>query len=144
MSTGDRVPPHDLDAEKSLLGAMMLSGRRHRRGPEQVETDDFYRRRSQRVFPAIAALFSKGEPVDVVTAAARLEATGELEQTGGKGYLLDVVNTVPLAGNVGQYAEIVKRTSMLRRLIHAATHIAAIGYQAPDDVDEVVEEAPRR
>lgn len=135
----DRVPPHDLDAEKSLLGAMMLSADATATGLSKIKVDDLYRQAHQRIFQAIAALFAKGEPCDVVTVASRLEATGELEQVGGKTYLLDIVNTVPLAGNVGQYAEIVKRHSMLRRLILAATHIAALGYEGPDDIDEVVE-----
>ena len=139
MWAGDRVPPHDLDAEKSLLGAMLLSADATAVGLSKIKPDDFYRQANERVFMALSALFAKGEPCDVVTAAARLDATGELEQVGGKTYLLDIVNTVPLAGNVGQYAEIVKRMSMLRRLILAATHIAAIGYEAPDDIDEVIE-----
>jgi replicative DNA helicase len=144
MSTSvDKVPPHNLDAEKSLLGAMMLSPDAASIGLGLLHTDDFYRQAHARVYQAIEHLFSRGEPIDVVTVAARLEASGELEQVGGKGYLLDIVNTVPIAGNVGQYGNIVKRTSMLRRLIQAATRIAALGYEAPDDVDEVVEEAER-
>ncbi len=139
----DMVPPHNLDAEKSLLGAMMLSADAAATGLGMVGSDDFYRSAHGRVYQAVEHLFSRGEPIDVVTVAARLEATGELEQTGGKGYLLDIVNTVPLAGNVAQYANIVKRTSLLRRLIQAATRIAALGYQAPDDVDELVEEAEK-
>lgn len=140
---GDRVPPHNLDAEKSLLGAMLLNSEATGVGLEKARPDDFYRQAHQRIYGAIEHLFARGEPCDVVTVAARLEATGELEQVGGKTYLLDIVNTVPLAGNAGYYADIVKRTSMLRRLIVAATHIAALGYEAPDDVDEVIESAER-
>jgi replicative DNA helicase len=143
MWSADRVPPHDLDAEKSLLGAMLLSVDATAAGLERIKPDDLYRQAHARIFQAIGALFSKGEPCDVVTVAARLESTGELEQVGGKSYLLDVVNTVPLAGNVGQYAEIVKRMSILRRLIQASTRIAALGYEAPDDVDAVVEQAEK-
>ncbi|MDO8963600.1 MAG: replicative DNA helicase [Coriobacteriia bacterium] len=139
----DRVPPHNLDAEKSLLGAMLLSTDATATGLEKIRDEDFYRPAHQRIHLAIGHLFSRGEACDVVTIAARLEATGELEQVGGKAYLLDIVNTVPLAGNVVQYADIVKRMSMLRRLITAATHIAAIGYEAPDDIDEVIENAER-
>jgi len=137
----DRVPPHNLDAEKSLLGAMLLNTEATGTGLERIKPDDFYRQAHQRIFDAIGHLYSRGEPCDVVTVASRLEATGELEQVGGKTYLLDIVNTVPLAGNVGQYADIVKRMSLLRRLIIAATRIAAICYEAPDDVDEVIENA---
>jgi replicative DNA helicase len=143
MWAADRVPPHDLDAEKSALGAMLLNTDATATGLSKVHGDDFYRQAHQRIYEAIAALFNKGEPCDVVTVAARLESTGELEQVGGKTYLLDVVNTVPLAGNVAQYAEIVKRMSLLRRLILASTHIAALGYEAPDDIDMVIEQAEK-
>jgi len=143
MWSADRVPPHDLDAEKSLLGAMLLSADATAVGLEKAKPEDFYRQAHARIFQAIGALFGKGEPCDVVTVAARLESTGELEQIGGKTYLLDVVNTVPLAGNAGQYAGIVKRMSMLRRLIQASTRIAALGYEAPDDIDAVVEQAEK-
>jgi replicative DNA helicase len=139
----DRVPPHNLDAEKSMLGAMMLSADAVANGLGMVKPDAFYRQAHTRIYQAIEHLFGRGEPIDVVTVAARLEASGELEQVGGKSYLLDIVNTVPLAGNVGQYAAIVKRTSMLRRLIEAATQIASLGYEAPDDVDAVVEQAEK-
>lgn len=143
MTPADRVPPHNLDAEKSMLGAMMLSADAAANGLGAVKPDAFYRQAHTRIYQAVEHLFGRGEPIDVVTVAARLEASGELEQVGGKSYLLDIVNTVPLAGNVGQYAAIVKRTSMLRRLIEAATQIAALGYEAPDDVDEVVEQAEK-
>jgi len=143
MWTADRVPPHDLDAEKSALGAMLLNSEATAIGLSKLHAEDFYRPAHARIYDAVAALFSRGEPCDVVTVAARLESTGELEQVGGKTYLLDVVNTVPLAGNVGQYAGIVKRMSLLRRLILASTHIAALGYEAPDDIDEVIEQAEK-
>jgi replicative DNA helicase len=143
MWSADRVPPHDLEAEKSLLGAMLLSADATATGLEKIKVQDLYRQAHVRIFEAMGALFGKGEPCDVVTVAARLESTGELEQVGGRTYLLDVVNTVPLAGNVGQYADIVKRMSILRRLILASTHIAAMGYEAPDDIDEVVENAEK-
>jgi replicative DNA helicase len=140
----DRVPPHNLDAERSLLGAMLLSGDATAVGLSRVKTVDFYRQAHQRIFDAVAALFNRGEPCDVVTLAARLESTGELEQVGGKPYLLEVVDSVPLAANVGQYADIVKRMSLLRRLIIAATQIAALGYEAPDDIDDVIEQAEKQ
>ncbi len=140
----DRVPPHDLDAEKSLLGAMMLSAEAASTALESVHSQDFYREAHARIFSAIEHLFARGEPIDQVTVAARLEGTGEIEQVGGRGYLLDIANATPLAGNAGQYAEIVKRTATLRRLIRAATDIAALGYEAPDDVDEVIEVAEKR
>lgn len=75
MWTGDRVPPHDLDAEKSLLGAMLLSADATAVGLSKVKPEDFYRQAHQRIFVAMSALFAKGEPCDVVTLAARLESS---------------------------------------------------------------------
>ena len=140
----DRVPPHNLDAEQSLLGAMFLSSEAAGTGIEQVKATDFYRQAHARIFMAIEHLFSRGEPIDVVTVADRLEASGELEQVGGKTYLLEILNTVPMAANVAKYASIVKRTALLRHLIEAATDIATIAYEGPDDVTEVIDDAERR
>jgi replicative DNA helicase len=140
----DRVPPHNLDAEQSLLGAMFLSAEAAGTGIEAVKAEDFYRQAHARVFSAVEHLFARGEPVDVVTVADRLEASGELEQVGGKTYLLEILNTVPVAANVAKYASIVKRTALLRHLIEAASAIATIAYEGPDDVTEVIDDAERR
>ena len=140
----DRVPPHNLDAEQSLLGAMLLSAEAAGTGVESVKGEDFYRAAHARIFGAVEHLFARGEPIDVVTVADRLEANGELEQVGGKTYLLEVLNTVPVAANVAKYAAIVKRTALLRHLIEAASAIATIAYEGPDDVTEVIDDAERR
>jgi replicative DNA helicase len=108
-----------------------------------LRPEDFSRAAHATIFEAIGHLSNRGEPIDAITVADRLESTGELERTGGKPYLLDITNVVPTAANVGYYAEIVKRTSMLRRLIRAGTHVASLGYDAPDDLDAVVEQAEK-
>jgi replicative DNA helicase len=139
----ERVPPHNVEAEQSLLGSMFLS-------PDAVETcvpivneEDFYRPPHRKIFAAVRHLHARGEAVDQITVAARLEASGDLEAAGGKPYLLDITGTVPTAANAEYYAGIVKRTSMLRQLIDAATRIQAISYGSPDDVDDVVEQAEK-
>jgi len=88
-------------------------------------------------------LYERGVPVDHVSVADRLEAAGELEQAGGKPYLLDITQVVPTAANASRYAQIVKRTSMLRQLITAATQIVTIGFEAPDDIDQVIEDSEK-
>lgn len=108
-----------------------------------MRPEDFYRPAHAKMFAAMEHLYSRGEPVDAVTVADRLEATGELDEVGGKPYLLTMANVVPTAANAPHYAEIVKRTATLRDLINAATHIAALGYSAPDDLGEVVERAEK-
>ena len=104
---------------------------------------DFYRPAHARIFAAMEHLYERGLPVDHVSVADRLEAVDELEQSGGKPYLLDITQVVPTAANALRYAQIVKRTSMLRQLITAATQIVTIGFEAPDDIDQVIEDAER-
>ncbi len=139
----DRVPPHNLEAEQAVLGAMLLSGDAVEGAVTMVHATDFYRPAHARIFTAVSDLYTRSIPVDHLSVADRLESTGELEAAGGKPYLLDLSGAVPTTANWQRYAEIVKRTSMLRQLIGAATQIVAMGYEAPDDLDEVVEDAER-
>jgi replicative DNA helicase len=139
----DRVPPHNLEAEQALLGSMFLSPEAVEVGLNTVHAEDFYRDAHRRIFRAVEHLYNHNVPIDQLSVADRLESAGELEQTGGKAYLLDVTGVVPTAANASRYAQIVRRTAMLRDLISAATQIVAIGYDAPDDMQEVVEEAEK-
>jgi len=127
----ERVPPHNVEAEQSLLGSMFLSIDAVENCLPLVSAEDFYRPAHQRIFAAIAQLHARGEAIDQITVAARLESSGELEAAGGKPYILDVASMVPTAANAEYYARIVKRTSMLRQLIDASTRIQAIGYENP-------------
>ncbi|MDO9557704.1 MAG: replicative DNA helicase [Coriobacteriia bacterium] len=139
----ERVPPHNLEAEQSLLGSMFLSTEAVESCLGMVSADDFYRSAHARIFEAISELNGRGEPIDQITVADRLEATARLDAAGGKPYLLDITSMVPTAANAAYYAEIVKRTSMLRQLIGAANKIATISYENPDDIDRVVEDSER-
>jgi replicative DNA helicase len=138
-----RVPPHNVEAEQALLGSMFLSSEAVEVGVAAVTRDDFYRPSHQKIFEAIQHLYSRSVPIDQVSVADRLESVNTLEQIGGKAYLLDITGVVPTAANAVRYAEIVRRTSMLRDLIAAANQIVSLGYEAPDDMQEVVEEAER-
>ena len=143
VTSVERQPPHNVEAEQALLGAMFLSREAAETTLAGVTADEFYRPAHAKIYSAIEHLYNTNVPIDHVSVADRLEATGEIDQIGGKGYLIDVTQAVPTAANASRYAEIVKRTAMLRALIGAATQIVSIGYQAPDDLDEVVEEAER-
>jgi replicative DNA helicase len=138
-----RVPPHNVEAEQALLGSMFLSSEAVEVGMAAVSREDFYRPSHQKIFDAIFHLYSRSVPIDQVSVADRLDAVNTLEQIGGKAYLLDITGVVPTAANAARYAEIVRRTSMLRELIAAASQIVSLGYEAPDDMQEVVEEAER-
>lgn len=139
----DRVPPHNLEAEQALLGSMFLSKDAVENTLVTVRAEDFYRPAHATIFRAVEYLNNRNVPIDQVSVADRLEAAGELDKAGGKTYLLDVTGVVPTAANAPHYAEIVRRMSMLRQLITAATQIVTIGYDAPDNMDEVVEEAEK-
>lgn len=139
----ERVPPHNFEAEQALLGSMFLSVEALESSVGLLRAEDFYRPTHAKIYSAMEHLYSRGEAVDAVTVADRLEATGELEDIGGKPYLLTVTNVVPTAANAPHYAEIIKRTATLRELITAATHMAALGYSAPDDLEEVIERAEK-
>ena len=139
----ERETPHSVEAEQAILGAMFLS-------PEAVEgalvilqPDDFYRPAHKRIYSAMYDLNSRSVPVDHLSVADRLESTGELDAAGGRTYLLDITGVVPIASNWQRYADIVKRMSMLRQLIVAGTAIATMGYDAPDDLDQVVGDAEK-
>jgi len=143
VGSAQRVPPHNLEAEQALLGSMFLSREAAENALASVHAEDFYRPAHSKIFAAIDYLFNSSIPVDHVSVADRLEAAGELDQVGGKTYLLDVTQVVPTAANASRYAEIVKRTAVLRELIKAAAEIVDIGYDGPDDLQAVVEDAER-
>jgi len=140
----DRIPPHNLEAEQAVLGAILLENDAIAAAMEHVTPDDFYRAAHQRIFEAMVQLFEESEPVDLVTLSTRLKDQGLLEEVGGIGYLTELANSVPTAANVGYYARIIEEKAMLRRLIRTATQIAASGYAAAEDVRELISEAERR
>jgi replicative DNA helicase len=143
VSSAERVPPHNLEAEQAVLGAMFLSSEAVEQVLSIVDVKDFYRPAHARIFSAIDYLYTRGIPIDHVSVADRLTSAGELDQAGGKPYLLDITQVVPTAANAPRYAQIVKRTAMLRQLIGAATQIVTMGFEAPDDIDTLIEDSER-
>jgi replicative DNA helicase len=140
-SIAGRVPPHNLEAEQSVLGSMMLSKTAIGDVLETLRPDDFYREAHIRIAEAIRDLFSSGEPVDAITIPDELERRGQLESAGGRPYVHTLVHGVPHAGNARFYAQIVSEHATLRRLIDAASRIAQQCYEVPDDIEEMVNRA---
>lgn len=137
-----RVPPHNLEAEESLLGAMLLSRDAITAALEcRVEPFDFYKPAHGHVFDAVVSLYGQGEPVDPVTVAEELRRANLLDQLGGKATLLRIQATTPASANAGHYAQIVGELALLRRLIGVAGEIAELGYEPPDDVSETLDRA---
>jgi replicative DNA helicase len=137
-----RIPPHNLQAEESLLGALLLSREVVGEVAELgIQVDHFYKPAHQHVYAAIRGLMSTGQPVDAVTVADELRRSGLLDEIGGPQLLLDLQNATPAISNAARYAKIVEDTAVLRRLIGVASEIADIAYSEPDDVTKALDEA---
>jgi replicative DNA helicase len=141
VPSGVRTPPHDIQAEESLLGAMLLSREAIATAVEDCRTEDFYKPAHGHVFDAISNLYGEGEPVDPVTVADELRRAGLLDSIGGPALLIGLQASTPSTSSAGRYARIVSDLSLLRRLIRAANEIAEIGYDLPDDVHGAIDRA---
>lgn len=138
--SGARVPPHNLQAEESLLGAMLLARDAIAAASEQHLTpEDFYKPAHGLVYEACCDLYAEGEKVDPVTVADRLSRADSLEAIGGASILISLQAGTPAIGNAGRYAVIVKEHSLLRRLIGVAGEIAEVAYGLPDDISEAID-----
>jgi replicative DNA helicase len=137
----DRVPPHSLEAEVSVLGAALLSRNAASEAVEVLKSDHFYRNAHRVVFEGIQDLLSQGEPIDTVTLTEWLARRDRLDEVGGPAALHDLTVAVPTAANAAYYARIVRERALLRRLIDAGTEVAKLGYEATEDADTVVDKA---
>jgi len=132
-----RVPPHDLEAEKSVLGAALLDRSALDEAAAVIRTEDFYQERHRVIWSAMLELRDRNEPVDLVTLTAALRSRGQLEDAGGITYLAEVANFTPTAANVLHYARIVKDTAFRRQLIRAGMQIAQLGWEVGQEVGEL-------
>ncbi|WP_142159111.1 replicative DNA helicase [Cellulomonas sp. SLBN-39] len=138
----DRTPPQDLDAERSVLGGMMISKDAIADVIEQLRGTDFYRPAHEAIYDAILDLYGRGEPADAITVADELTKRAEITRIGGAPYLHTLISAVPTAANAGYYARIVRERSILRKLVEAGTRIVQLGYGTDGgDVDELVNNA---
>src|SRR3954453_5833007 len=136
-----RVPPHNLQAEESLLGAMLLSRDAIAAAAEVVSADDFYKPAHGHVFDAITSLYAAGEPADPVTVADELRRAGMLDAVGGPAVLVSLQAGTPATSNASRYARIIEEHALLRRLIGVAGEIAEMGYDLPEDVPKTIDRA---
>ena len=136
-----RVPPHNLEAEESLLGAMLLSRDAIADAVETARVEHFYRPAHAHVFDAISTLYASGDPADPVTVAEELDRAGVLESIGGLDGLISLQVNTPATSNAEKYASIIAERYTLRKLIETAGEIAELGYSRPDDVTKAVDEA---
>ncbi|PIX90068.1 MAG: replicative DNA helicase [Candidatus Moranbacteria bacterium CG_4_10_14_3_um_filter_45_9] len=139
-----RVPPHNLEAETSVLGSLMLDKDAIIKIADLLKAGDFYKDDHNLIYETMLALYEDREPIDVLSLANKLEEKGKLEKVGGSNYLASLVNSVPSATNVVHYAKVVQKKVLLRRLISAASDIVEIGYDESEDVQKILDEAEQK
>jgi replicative DNA helicase len=139
--TPGRVPPHDLDAEMSVLGSILLDPLSIAKVLQFLHPEDFYRENNGQVYRAALDLFAAGEPIDNVTVAAQLQTMGMLDRIGGRAQLASMQSAVPTAANIEFYGRIIKEKAYKRRLISAGANIAGFGYDDGVEAEEAINQA---
>ena len=138
-----QIPPHNVDAERAVLAAMILDGDVLDDVLMSIDAADFYRPSHQKIYQAISEMNRQHTPVDQLTLADKLEALGTLEQVGGKAYILELADNSYALANWASHVQIVKNDALLRALIDAAVHIKTLGFSKTDEADEAVEESEK-
>ncbi len=139
----DRLPPQNLEAEQSVLGAILLDNEALLKALEIITPEDFYRDSHKKIFNAMIELFEKNEPIDIITLTDHLRMKDQLETIGGVSYLTSLVNFVPTAANVRHHARIVREKSLMRGLIQTATEIVSMVYEEGLPADDLVDIAEK-
>ena len=135
------APPQNLEAEESVLGAMLLSPGAIAAVGETVSASDFYRESHAVIYRTAISLYSRGEPVDWVTVVDELEKRGELEAAGGKARVAELAVSVPATANAAHYARIVREMALLRGLINVGGEVARLGWERPGDTEDLLDRA---
>ena len=141
VAAAERTLPHNLDAERSVLGAILVHNDAFNTAVQVIESNDFYRDAHRRVFEKMIALNERGQAIDFITLKEELSRSGELDDVGGPAYIASLADGVPRATNVEYYARIVKEKSTLRALISAAGKILTNAYEADQESDLILDEA---
>ncbi|OGD65362.1 replicative DNA helicase [Candidatus Berkelbacteria bacterium RIFOXYA2_FULL_43_10] len=136
-----RIPPQNLDAESSVLGAILLDKNAIIKVIDIITSQDFYEDRNGIIFEAMLSLFDKRQAIDIVTLSDALESEHKLKQIGGASHLAEIVNSTPSAANIAHYAEIVRDKAVLRRLIESASTIGRLGFEEDEEISKVLDKA---
>ncbi|HRY62421.1 MAG TPA: replicative DNA helicase [Candidatus Paceibacterota bacterium] len=139
-----RTPPHDTDAEKAFLGSILLRSQSIPDVADMLDPDSFYSGKNSVIYKTIFDLYTKGEPIDLVSLSSRLKEKGQLEQAGGASYLAELINTVPSSTNVEHYAKIIQKKSLLRKLIESGDHVSELGFNEHREIEDVLVEAEKK
>src|SRR6476619_5324873 len=137
----ERTLPHNLEAERSVLGAILLHNEAFHLAVEVIDSGDFYRDAHRRIFDKMVKLAERGDAIDFVTLKEELSRSGDLDEVGGPAYIAALVDGVPRSTNVEHYARIIKEKATLRRLIYSANKILANAYDGEDEADVILDQA---
>jgi replicative DNA helicase len=141
LAVADRTLPHNLEAERSVLGAILLHNEAFNHAAEVIDSADFYRDAHRRIFDKMVKLSERGGAIDLVTLKEELGRSGELDEVGGPAYITALVDGVPRSMNVEHYARIIKEKATLRSLIFSANKILATAYEGEEDADVILDQA---
>ncbi|MCL4457829.1 MAG: replicative DNA helicase [Nitrospirae bacterium] len=139
----DKLPPQNIEAEQSVLGAIILDNEALPKALEMLGSEDFYKDTHRRLYNAMMGLFEKNEPIDIITLTDYLRRSDELDSVGGISYLSNLANAVPTSANIRYHAKIVREKALLRALIKTATQITTEVYEDSRDADEMVDYAEK-
>ncbi len=143
VAAPERTLPHNLEAEKSVLGAILIHNEAFNHAAELIDSRDFFRDAHRRIFDKMVALSERGDAIDLVTLKEELHRSSELDEVGGPAYIASLADGVPRSANVEHYARIVKEKSTLRNLIHSANRILSTAYEAEQDADLILDDAEK-
>ena len=140
-SNTDKIPPQSLDAEKSLIGAVLLDKDAMLNIGDFVSVDDFYKDAHAKIYEAMHELYEKNEPIDLLTVSNRLVEKKQLEKIGGQAYLAELANAVPTSAHAGNYAKIIHRKATRRRLLQASHTITKLSYNEDGNIEDLLDQA---
>jgi len=138
------LPPQNIEAEKSVLGALLIDQEAIIKVADILNPDDFYKEKHAQIYESMVDLFFKREPIDLLSLANRLKEKNQLENVGGQSYLASLAGDVPSASNIVSYANIVQKKATLRKMITAANEIATLGFQETEEVDGLLDQAEKK
>src|ERR1700682_1004590 len=140
-AVAERTLPHNLEAERSVLGAVLLHNDAFNLAAEVIDSDDFFRDAHRRIFDKMVKLVERGDAIDLVTLKEELGRSGDLEEVGGPAYITALVAGAPRLTNICDYARIIKEKATLRSLIFSANKILATAYEAEEEADTILDKA---
>lgn len=144
MSSAGKIPPHNLEAEQSLLGAILLDAEAFLKIGDTIRPEDFYKDSHRILYETMQELIERHEPIDILTLGNRLEEKDVLKQIGGRTAIVELTNVVTTAAHIANYADIIAKKAALRRLLRAASDITEMGYDESQDVDLLLDDAEQR